>query len=272
MLLTYIMKKLIIIAGITGSIGQELARKHISEKDTLVYGISRKGVSMDLFEELPTHHAILNVDMNSEQSMQTFLEKIPNTKYTELTYYHLLGEFKTEINNELNVIVENDLDKDGIDDTVHKLVSVAYNIMTTGLINKTKTSDCNLNIISFGSLADRYEIPCFHSFRKSREQVIEFSKKQHLAHQNVNFYLFNTSTLFAVDEILERPFIFGTNVNPDFWITPVELVNKTLEYTKNEKGFIERDIFLKNPDFSTDYWDPNVTYKRRVKELYNINI
>jgi FlaA1/EpsC-like NDP-sugar epimerase len=29
------MKKLIIIAGITGSIGQELARKYISEKDTL---------------------------------------------------------------------------------------------------------------------------------------------------------------------------------------------------------------------------------------------
>lgn len=262
-------KTLVIIAGVTGSIGQEVLCRYLVEKNTLIYGISRKGVSLDRFEKLPSHNLIVNVDMRSDVEINNFINKLPEQDFEEITYYHLLGEFKTEINKNLEITVENDKDGDGINDNVFGLVADAYKSMTNRLNQISTQKDIMLNIVSFGSLADKHHIPCFQSFGKSRKIVENFSKELIQSNQKINIYYLNTSTILAADEMLERPFIFSTNVNPKYWIRPFDLVNRTIELLQSEKGFVERDIYLANPNFSKDYFDADVTYKRRVQELYN---
>jgi hypothetical protein len=263
---------LVIIAGVTGSIGQELLRRYLVDKNTLVYGLSRRGVSLDQFQVLPTHNLIINVDMYSDEKIKSFVSMLPKQDFEKISYYHLLGEFKTEINQNLEIVVENDFDKDGIDDSVYKLVTHAYETMFDQLNKISIQSDIELNVVSFGSLADRHAIPCFQSFGKSREIVKKFSQEKIKVNKNLNVYLFNTSTILAADEMLERPFIFSTDVSPVYWITPFELVEKASGFISLERGFIEKDIYLANPNFSDDYFNARVTYKRRVKELYNKTI
>jgi hypothetical protein len=261
--------KLVIISGVTGSIGQEVLRKYMVEQNTLIYGISRKGIPVSEFTVLPSHHLIVNVNLHDNLSIKEFAGKIPQNEYESITYFHLVGEFKTEITKDLKVSIENDVNNDGIDDSVYSLVANAYKEMVTSLLEISEKSHCEINIISFGSLADQHNIECFSSFRRSRELVRNFSKDCKEKCPLANFYLFNTSTMMAADEMLERPFIFSTPVNPLYWITPHELVQKTVGFMELEKGFVEEDMYLPNPHFSSDYFCNNVTYVRRVKELYN---
>lgn len=264
--------KLIIIGGVTGSIGQEILRKYLLEKETLIYGISRKGVSMDNFSTLPNHHMIVGVDLCHTASINEFISKIPVQHYESISYFHLVGEFKTEITERFEVEIQNDGDKDGIDDSVYKLVAKAHKDMVYGLMERVVNTDIPLKVASFGSLADVHDIPCFQSFRKSREIVKAFSAEIARKHPTTSFYLFNTSTILSADEMLERPFIFSTNVDPTYWITPSELVEKALSFMGSSNGILERDIYLANPQFADDYFDPTVTLRRRVQELYNTKI
>lgn len=155
------MKKLVIISGVTGCIGQELLRRYILEKDTLIYGISRKGVSLDEFRVLPDHNMIISVDLEDAHSIKNFIKKIPIDRYESITYFHLVGEFKTEITKDLHVSVENDIDGDGIDDTVYNLVAKAYIEMVMALVTVSKTLRSRFKVVSFGSLADAHDIKCF---------------------------------------------------------------------------------------------------------------
>jgi NAD(P)-dependent dehydrogenase (short-subunit alcohol dehydrogenase family) len=265
-------KKLIIIAGITGSIGQEIARKYIGQNNTLVYGISRRGVDISSMDKIPEHHLIVKVDLTDSNSIKDFLKKISFTDVSSVEYFHLVGEFKTEINSNLEINVTNDFNNDGIDDEVYNLVAKSYIEMVEILSEQTNSLNKELKVVSFGSLADIYNIPVFQSFKKSRDIVKNFSKKIQETFQNVNIYLFNTSTIFAVDEMIERPFIFSTNVNPEFWITPKELADKMFTFMEFEKGVFETDIYIANPHFSDDYFNADITYKRRVQELFNKKI
>lgn len=243
--------------------------KYLLEENILIYGISRKGIKIEDLQTLPDHHVIINIDITNPKAVAEFINKIPKNIFNEINYFHLVGEFKTEINKNLEIIIDNDNDKDGIDDTVYKLVFGAYEHMVTNLNNLSKNYNYKLNIISLGSLADIYNIECFTSFRKSRIMVELFSQKIYSDNKNVNIYLFNTSTILSVDELIERPYIFTTNVNPLYWITPTELIKRATDFIESEKGFIKKDIYLPSPNFNSNYFDNHNTYKRRVKELYN---
>ncbi len=262
-------KKLVVISGVSASMGQEVLKKYLLEHDTLIYGISRKGVALQSLSVLPDHHLAINVDLTDSKSIEEFISKIPKHSFDKINYFHSVGEFKTEIDENLNIVIENDHNKDGINDDVYSLVAGAYQTIVTGLDKISKKNNCELNIVSFGSLADVHNIECFTSFRKSREIVESFSREIHLNNQNANIYLFNTSTILSADELIERPYIFSTNVNPVYWITPTELIKKAIGFLELEKGIVKKDIYLSNPNFSTDYFDSDITYKRRVKELYN---
>lgn len=265
-------KKLILISGITGSIGQEVLRKYLLEENTLIYGISRRGIPIDQLAFLPTHHLIVNVDLANSADIRSFVAKIPTLTYESITYFHLVGEFKTEINKNMKVSIENDYDNDGIDDCVYSLVTKAYKDMVIELFASSISNLAEINVVSLGSLADRYSIDCFTSYRKARAEVITFSEKAAYEHKNTNFYLFNTSTILAADEMLERPFIFSTQVKPQYWIPPSKLIEKMFEYMDNKKGYVAEDIYLPHPNFKEDYFTNTNTYKRRIKELYNADI
>lgn len=261
--------KLIIISGATGSIGQEILKKYLVEHNTLIYGISRRGVSMNDHATLPDHHLMVNVNLYDPTSIQQFVAKIPVKPYESISYFHLVGEFKTEINKNLKIEIQNDLDGDGIDDKVFGLVAASYKVMVGSLQQISNTAKCEINIASFGSLADQHDIDCFSSFRRSREEVKRFSKECHEKNALSHFYLFSTSTILAADEMLERPYIFSTAVSPVYWITPHELVQRAVGFMELQKGYVEEDIYLSNPTFSNDYFSNDVTFKRRVKELFN---
>jgi NADP-dependent 3-hydroxy acid dehydrogenase YdfG len=262
-------KQLVIIAGAAGPIGQEVLRHYLLDKEILVYGISRRGTIIDSMDTLPDHNMIVKVDLNNTDAIKKFITKLPLKNFEKINYYHLVGEFKTEINNDLQVVVENDFDNDGIDDDVYHLTTGAYISMTEELMEFSAKTQSELSIVSLGSLADKYLIPCFQSFSKSKRILKDFSRKMWRENNKINFYLFETSTVLAAVEMIDRPFIFATNADPNYWITPFELVQRMFGFIQSEKGIVEKEIYLANPNFPADYFDPFVTYKRRVKELYN---
>lgn len=264
--------KLVIIAGATGSVGQEVLRQTITDSGTLVYGISRRGLSIQKMESLPLYNTIINIDLTQETSIEEFISKLPHQKFKEIYYYHLVGEFKTEISSDFTIAVANDYDNDGIDDEVYSLVAKSYIQMTRGLTIFASQNNSILNIISIGSLTDIYTIPCFQSFAKSRKIVRDFSKKTQQENNHVSFYLFNTSTILSTDELLERPYLFTTDVNPNYWITPSELTHRMLGLVTSAKGYVEKDIYVSNPNFSDNYFNAEITFRRRVQELYGKTI
>ena len=91
-------KTLVIISGVSASIGQEILKKYLLEQDTLIYGITRKGVNLDDLSVLPEHHLAVKVDLNNPDSITEFINKIPKNQYKRINYFHSVGEFKTEIN------------------------------------------------------------------------------------------------------------------------------------------------------------------------------
>jgi NADP-dependent 3-hydroxy acid dehydrogenase YdfG len=264
-------KELIIISGCTGSIGEAFFIHYLlNEEDCLIYGISRKGIQLKYLKDLPQYNSIINFDITSKSRINNFVNKIPRGTYKTITYIHLLGEFKTEIDaKHLKYKIENDHDKDGIDDDVNKLVYTTFSLMVESLSHLCKKNKTRLNIIQTGSLTDKYELECFHSWWKAKKKTLAFITPLVENNKFLNHYLLNVSTILSTKEFIDRPHVFVTEANPKFWLPPEKLASEATKLVKSKRGLIEKDIFIANPSFSHNYFNEKETYERRVRELFN---
>ena len=264
-------KELVIISGCTGTIGEAFFINYLlNNKNCLIYGISRKGIPVKYFKSLPEYNSIINFDITSKASINNFVSMIPKRTYKIVTYIHLLGQFKTEIDEKhLKYKIENDHDHDGIDDEVNRLVYTSFCLMVNSLNKTHKNSKTRINIIQIGSLTDKYRMECFQSWWKAKIKTLEFITPLIKNNKFLNHYLINVSTILSTKEFVDRPHVFVTDANPKFWLSPEKLASETTKIVKNKKGLIEKDIFIPNPNFSHDYFSEKRIYERRIKELFN---
>ena len=128
------MKKLVIISGITGAIGNALLAKYSKQESTVIYGISRRAINLNNFINPKNNKFYLNTFICSlaettaqdyETSYNEFINLVDFASFSEIIYIHALGVYPFEANKTGEYIVEYDADGDGIDD---RCTFLSYNL------------------------------------------------------------------------------------------------------------------------------------------------
>jgi hypothetical protein len=263
------MKTLVIINGVTGAIGTACLARFSHQKETVVYGLSRRAPHFKDFSQgglLPDRTLICSVgDMVSAYDAKTFTSAINTNLYEKIVYIHALGVYPFELDHSGNIKVSNDENGDGIDDRVVRLSYDAFFVMSDALASLGKP----LSALIFGGIADKHE-PAVHTswwsvFNSVRNTMLERIS----IHEKISYHLLNISSVICPNEILTRPFVFlNTDADPRFWLMPHEVADKAAELTLSDKtGFVETDLYHVSDYYHSGYFKDEHFTKRKMAEL-----
>lgn len=241
-------KRIFVVAGL-GDIGLEFANR--LREYGKVYGISRSSKGVDLTK-------FTRADLLNEEDVRKTFEEIPSAP--ELIYLHLVGKFAFQ-DDEHPIRDEN---KDGIDDDIYKTNVETFRNMrpylTRYLIDNPSST---LKAIGIGSSSDIYDIPFWHSFTHSKN---ELRKELRTFYGNPNTFgragtlLINVSTVSGTQLSNERPFI-----SREFCLIPKEVVDSSLDYVLDNKvSCLEMTLVKPNPHFS----EPDFLSLPKIKERW----
>lgn len=266
-------KDLIIINGVTGAIGSACLAHFASQKDTVVYGLTRKGrwyyYGVPDGKKLPLatlFYSLTGVDPLTQRSVGGFARLIDKTKFKSIRYIHCIGHYPFEVIKSGKYVVRRDNDGDGVDDRCQELTFRYFTLLYEAL------SKIGLNqAFIFGSIADKHRPLVHKSWWLTMDKL-----KQAIAFKQSNdqtlppVVVVNISSVLCPKEIVERPFVFtNTNANPAYWLQPHEIalfVHKL--FRVNKQRLYEVDLFKKVPNFNTTYYKNSNFTTRKVKELF----
>ncbi len=268
-------KKLVIIAGISGAIGNAFLSEYAKENSTVIYGISRKALPQKSFinpetKKLYENSFVCSLENLSDNNITEFINNIHWDNFSSITYIHAIGLYPFEINTAGEHVVENDHDGDGINDLTMDLTYRVFKTMTSSIKEATLKHFIKAASIIFGSLADKHK-PLVH---KSWWQTIEKTKNyiQTIADQSFGIHILNISSVICSHEIITRPFVFiNTDAEMKYWLSPTELTQKFLSSVDTNSffnHFHEHELFNKKPSFDLLYYKDTKFTPRKVAELY----
>jgi hypothetical protein len=262
-------KNLVLISGATGSIGSCFFEQFILEPDNHVVGLSRSGLNI---YEIPNHHSIVYFDFNKKKSYESLAKIINKNNYKKIIYIHAVGKFLTEINYDKKNKSFNEPRKGNYNKDV---VSLTHNYTATMvdflLKNVRKTTP--VVAVNIGSLSDEFDIPVFQSWRYAQNKLLNFFDKSVKRYKNFSALTVRVSTILGANELLDRPFLFSTETDPNFWLPKTELVayvKRRIKYVSNNSKI--ENLFRRYPWFDKNHWNGQKTFLRRVQEQYNHTI
>ena len=175
-------KKLIVISGITGAIGNAFLAKYSREDNTVIYGISRKAEHVGSFVDpktgkLFTSTFIANIGELDQNCIGNFIDKINFAEFESVIYIHCLGLYPFEIDAHGKSCIENDKDGDGINDDVLKLSHRVFKMFVNGLADRARESNVRFGTFILGSLADVHKPVAHQSWWRVLEMTKEFMAK-----------------------------------------------------------------------------------------------
>lgn len=249
-------EKKYIIAGINGDIGLEFARRF----DGLgkLYGISRK---QNKLEDLVYEH--VQCDLLKPTDVDAMFESI--NLFGDLTYVHLPGKFQFQDENHQIT----DSNNDGIDDdTFATNVETFRNVMPHLFAYLKRNGDARLKIIAIGSTSDLYDIPYWHSFTHSKNELRKLFRLMYgcpETYGRVSSLFINVSTTDGQQLAGERP-----HISKRFVLKPSEILDQAFPHIASTKSeSLEISILKPNPDFACEnYLDNSEIKKRWYKDMY----
>jgi hypothetical protein len=270
-------KKLVIITGITGAIGNAFLAKYSRDENTVVYGISRKAEDMNEFVNIETGKFfpstfICDIGSLRQEKILEFVNKINFEIFESVTYIHLLGLYPFEVDKFGKFSVENDKDGDGINDTVLELSYRVFKFFNDGIIKKTEVSNTSFSSITFGSLADEHKPLVHQSWWRVMEMTKEYMKK---LSKNHGMHLIKISSVTCTHEIITRPHVFiQTDADMNYWVLPHEITDRFFAKIEENKidlfsRFHEYEIYNKKPGFDSEYYENFKFTPRKTKEIYH---
>ena len=226
-----------VIAGITGEIGREFARR-LQDKGR-IYGISRKYSPLE-----GVRYKHIQADLLIPEQVQTAFDTIELTDTT--TYIHLPGKFQYE---DENYPIE-DKDGDGIDDDTLKTNLQTFLEVKGNLVNwLTKNLQAKLRLVGIGSTSDLYNSPFWNSFTQAKNRLRKEFRAMYgnpKLHPRVSTLFINVSTVDGEQLADERPFHPKKHI-----LTPREILDQSLPYILDERdSSVEISILKPNPDFN----------------------
>ncbi len=245
----------IVIAGINGDIGSELAQRLMQQGR--LYGVSRSPKKSNL------EYQHMRADFQDPKQIASAFEHIAPAK--ELIYLHLIGVFRFEDKNHPIV----DKDEDDIDDeTFQTNVTTFRNVKQSLSTYLEKNPSSTLKIIGVGSSSDLYDLPFWRSFTRSKN---ELRKEFRLMYGNPQTYgrvsalTVNVSTVSGKQLSTERPYI-----SKEFCLSPQEVAEQSMPYILDPKpSFLEVSLIKPNPSFmDPEYLTLENLRKRWYQDMY----
>ncbi len=248
-------ERVIVIAGINGDIGKELAQR-LMEHGKL-YGISRSAKKSGL------EYTHIQADFLKPEELAFAFESVTPAK--ELIYLHLIGVFRFEDRNHPIV----DRDKDGIDDETFTTNVTTFRNVKQSLSNYlAQNPSSRLRIIGVGSSSDLYDLPFWRSFTHSKN---ELRKEFRLIYGNPQTYgrvsalTINVSTVSGKQLSTERPYI-----SREFCLSPQEVAEQSMPYILDTKpSFLEISLIKPHPSFTDpEFLELENVRQRWYKDMY----
>ena len=268
------MKKLVIISGVTGAIGNALLAEYGKQKSTVIYGISRQAWNLKNFINPENNKFYLNTLICSlekttaqdyEKSYNEFIDLIDFKNFSEVIYVHALGVYPDEINARGEYVIENDSDGDGIDDRCTFLSYNLFRFITTKIIEKTIIP---VHCVIFGSIADKHAPLVHQSWVHTINKTKDYMKN--VANTRIQMLVLNISSVVSSHELIMRPYVFvNTDADHSCWLSPFEISKKIAsKFQTKTGGYQEKDLFNHWDEFKPDYYQDRNFTPKKMAELF----
>ncbi|OIO42985.1 hypothetical protein AUJ64_03370 [Candidatus Pacearchaeota archaeon CG1_02_39_14] len=227
------MKKIIIVSGAAGSLGEEYL-KYFSEREGFhLVGLSRREPAKKV-----KNVEYVYLDLLHSNELDKKMSKLNLKEFAEIIFIHLVGKFKFEDKEG-----SKRLDKKIYDSNVTTFVNMA-NIFSKLVERNKKVVFC-----CFGSVSDKFDIPYWKSYTQSKKELRRIVKDLS-KNKNIRSVFVNVSTVLTDNENKLRPFADKT-----YWLNPKKVVQKSIrEIIFGKSQFIELDVFEPHPRFKQDYY------------------
>ncbi len=236
-------KQLVVVSGVTGSLGEAYVEHY--RKASRVVGISRNQL-----ERPYTDVQYLQANLLDETESRRGISELQLENITDLLLIHPVGRFKFEENF-------TEVDPNIYASNVKTLANLVDPLLE--LQNKP-----NITLVAFGSISDKYDVPFWRSYSESKNILRRYIHKLTDKENNVRGVFINLSSVKTRNESKLRPF-----ADTGYWLTPEEIVQRSVPELSSTEKWKEIDIFNLSPDYSpTIYTDHSKVLERWTREMY----
>jgi hypothetical protein len=268
-------KKLYIIPGISGAIGNAFLIRLANDPGVVVYGISRKAEPYTSFVQegtgkFPLRTFICSLGELDAVSLKDFVRRIDMAAFESVVYVHALGHYPFEVSVKGEHLLTNDHNSDGINDLTYDLTYRVFTEFTAALKEVAVLSKVPMTCMLFGSITDKYRLKEHQSWWKVI--VMTRAYMERVASSAVGMHLVNISSVICSHELATRPYVFiDTDADPRYWLDPSDLALKVIEKLKKSGsfcGFQTYDIYNPRPGITAAYFSARTFKRRKMAELF----
>ena len=239
-------KQLVVVSGVTGSLG-EAYLMHYRKTEDRVVGISRNKPEIQ-FPEVQYVHA----DLLDEKESKRCVKQLPLEEITRILLIHPVGKFRFE--QEFNEI----------DPEIYSSNVKTFTNLVDPLIEHTSQDNPLITLVAFGSISDKYDVPFWRSYSESKKALRRYIHELSGKENNVRGVFINLSSVKTRNESKLRPF-----ADTGYWLTPEEIVQRSVPELSPTEKWKEIDIFNLSPDYSPEiYQDHSKVLERWTREMY----
>lgn len=241
-------KKLILIPGATGKMGETFLQKFSKMKDYEVVGITSNQTNKNA--------NLQYANLLKEKDIEDFLSRIDFSSLEEIILIHSIGPFIFEEKG----LPQKDKNKDGIDDKTYELNFLTFKNIVDSLVKKLKNKNALLTLVAFGSISDRYNVPWWQSYSKTKNILRKFMRNS--INKKTRAVFINVG---STEKEEERPF-----ADKKYWLTCKEVVKKSMKSILNKDLFWQEiDIFKPSPDYYEGFFEDHESLKKRwMQDMY----
>ncbi|MBS3061404.1 MAG: hypothetical protein J4215_02365 [Candidatus Diapherotrites archaeon] len=243
--------RLVIVAGARGKMGETFSRFLGSLPNTQCVGISQNTAD-------PKKN-LYAVNVLDSQSSERFISDLPLRHYREIILVYAIGPFFFEKTGRPKY----DADRDGIDDDVFSSNFSGFKNLTEPLLKRAKSWGKRkknvLTLCAFGSISDRFVVPWWQSYSKSKNLLREYIRNQ--VRGNVRGVFINVG---STEKHGERPF-----ADKRYWLRCYQVAAASLRPLLDTSLFWQEiDIFRPNPNYHSGFFQDHASLKARwLKEM-----
>ena len=235
--------RLVVITGVTGKLGEAYLRSLVRYRNLSCIGVAR--------HNLPNSKRAryLYANLLNKPQVRKAVNSLDLRGFEEVILIHPVGMFKFEMFGFQGI----DKNKDGIDDEVFASNVLTFLHIFKALKQKVeKTKGLRFTACAFGSISDKYSIPFWKSYTKSKDflrkviQSVALNDKRKLTRG----IFVNVSTTDTGNERNLRP-----HANRKYWLKPEEIVKTSLPLILKKKDiWNELNIHKPNPNFDPTWY------------------
>lgn len=208
-------KNLVIITGANGKLGEAYTNFFSSKSDFDTILISRSGTGNGtrVFKQI-------QVDLLDKKNVKLELSKINFPLYQKIFLIHPVGKFKFQKNASMGISneIENEVFLSNVVTLENILTPIIYNI---------ENEEVLIYVCAFGSISDKYGIPFWKSYSKSKNILRDILKRlteKDSLRNKLSVLFVNVSSVDTGNENKLRPY-----ADKQFWLKPEKIVEKSTE-------------------------------------------